>query len=179
MKINELVEKYNKNNRIDIAKEVESQPYIGIMQKRRLAELVLDSCTSEIDGKLYIDSVERYILFTIAIIESHTNLEFDYEDGNVVDDYDQLCQHGLLVKIIDTFSDDYASCQEVLNMVTSDKAQENMTIEQIVYRFLDNAQSSLKSVIDTLAGQIDLDALKELPINSENLSVLRDFIDNK
>lgn len=179
MKVNEFIEKYEKNNRIDIAKELDVQSYIGIAQKAQLAESVIENCISVVDGKVCIDSVKRYMLFTIIVIDAHTNLEFDYEDGNIINEYDQLCSAKLLTKIIDTFSDDYAACQEVLKMITVDKTQESMTLEQIVYSFLDSTKSLLKNALNGLVDQIDLDALQKLPINPENLSIIREFINNK
>jgi hypothetical protein len=169
MRIKELVEKYEKNNRIDIAKEIEAVPYIGIIQKKQLAELVLEGCVYEVNGQVRIDSVDRYILFAIAVISVHTNLEFDYEDNMAISDYDLLCESGLLIKVIDTFKDDYASCQEILNMMTSDKLQESLTLEQTVYKFLDEIAESLDSTLNKVAEQLNLDSLKDLNLKQTDL----------
>ena len=179
MKVQELVAKYKENERINIAKEIETIPYIGIMQKRQLAELVLDNCTYAVDGEVYIDSVERYLLFTISVIGAHTNLEFDYENNMAIEDYDALCESGLLIKVIDTFKDDYASCQEILNMMTTDKLQDNLTIEKILYQFLDGIKGSLDDVLNSLIEQLDFDLLNDLNINKDTLSRLSDLLDNK
>lgn len=170
MRINELVEKYGQNERINIAKEIEAIPYISIMRKRQIAELVLDNCTYEVDGEIHIDSVERYLLFTIAVISAYTNLEFDYEDGFAIEDYDALCESGLLIKIIDCFKDDYASCQEILNMMTTDKLQDNMTIEKKLYQFLDGVQYTLDSVVNGVVEQLNLGSLDDLKLVKDSLS---------
>lgn len=180
MKINELVEMYEKNPRIDIAKKLEVVPYVGIEYKRELARLVLDNCTSVVDGEVHIDSVERYLLFTISVIGMHTNLEFSYgEDSTegVVDNYDALCKSGLLVKIIDTFKDDYASCQEILNMMTADRLQDNMTIEKKLYQFLDAIQGILANSVNNLTEKLDLDSLSGL--DHDKLIQLYNLIGNK
>ena len=183
MKVQEFVEKYNNNDRIDIAKTLEVKKYIGLSTKRELSKLVLDSCTRVVDGEIHIDSVERYILFTISVISMHTNLEFSYNDNDehsAVDAYDMLCESGLLVKIIDTFKDDYASCQEILNMMTADKMQDNMTIEKKMYMFLDGVQNMLENSINKLIDQINVDELvKNLPANKEQLVDLFDSIIQK
>ena len=57
MKVQELVELYKNNPRIDIAKQLEVQEYFSISLKRELARLVLENCTSVIDGEARIDSV--------------------------------------------------------------------------------------------------------------------------
>lgn len=179
MKVKEFVEMYEKNSRIDIAKTVETEPYIGIMQKKQIAELVLENCTYEIDGEIHIDSVERYILFTITVISAHTNLEFDHENNASIDDYDMLCKSGLLIKVIDTFKDDYASCQEILNMMTTDKLQESMTIEKKLYQFFDGVQYILDEVLNGIVEKIDLDILKSLPIDKDSLSNLSNLFEKK
>lgn len=173
MKVQELVEKYNKNQRIDIAKLLEVQQYTSIELKRLMASLVLDECTTVVDGEVHIDSIEKYILFTISVIGMHTNLEFAHEDDeeyNVIDDYDLLCESGLLVKIIDTFKDDYMSCQEVLNMMTADRLQDNITIEKKIGKFLDGIQNILGEVVNKLADKMNIDDLMDnLPIDQNKL----------
>jgi hypothetical protein len=181
MKVKELVEMYEKNPRIDIAKKLEVQEYVSISLKRELAKLVLENCTSVVDGEIHIDSVERYILFTISVIGMHTNLEFSSEDGesNSVDDYDMLCESGLLVKIIETFKDDYASCQEILNMMTADKLQENMTIEKKFYKFLDEVQNIIGVTINGLVDKLNLDSLDLSQLDQGDLLKLYETIKDK
>ena len=180
MKVIELVEMYEKNPRIDIAKKLEVIPYVSIEYKRELAKLVLDNCISIVDGEIHIDSVERYLLFTISVIGMHTNLEFSYEEdanGGVINDYDALCESGLLVKIIDTFKDDYASCQEILNMMTTDRLQGNMTIEKKIYQFLDAIQEIVANGVNNLTEKLDLDTLSGL--DQDKFMQLYNLIGNK
>lgn len=181
MKVNELVEMYKKNPRIDIAKLLEVEKYVSISYKRKMAELVLDNCTTIVDDEIHIDSIERYILFTISVIGMHTNLEFSYgedDEHSSIDDYDALCESGLLVKIIDTFRDDYATCQEILNMATADRLQDNMTIEKKIIRFLDALQEMLSGAVDNLTENLDLDSLG-LNLDSDKLIQLYDLIGGK
>jgi hypothetical protein len=179
MRIKELVEKYEKNNRIDVAKEIEAVSYIGILQKRQIAELVLDNCTSVVDGEVHIDSVERYLLFTMAVITAHTNLEFDHENNSAIDDYDELCKSGLLIKVIDTFSDDYASCQEILNMMTADKLQYSMTIEKKLYQFFDNVQYTLDEALGDIVEKINFDGINDLLADKSKLLKLTNLFEKK
>ena len=171
MKVNELVEMYKRNARIDIAKQLEVKQYVGIESKRTMAKLVLENCTYMVDGEIHIDSIERYLLFTIATIALHTNLEFYDEDEtySVVDDYDALCETGLLVKIIDTFKDDYVSCQEILNMITADRMQDNVTIEKKIYNVLDTIQATIVDAINDIINKLGVDAIDELAFDQEKL----------
>ena len=173
MKVIEFVEKYKQNPRIDIAKELEVKQYTGIAFKREMMKLILDNCTQIVDGEVRIDSVERYILFTIAVIAMHTNLDFvneeDSEEHGAMDDYDLLCESGLLIKIIDTFKEDYASCQEVLNMMTADKMQESVTIENKINQLIDEIQNILSNAINNLTENIDLGKL----LGDESIDISR------
>lgn len=183
MKVQELINKYEKNQRIDIAKEVETQPYVSIVAKRNMAKLILDNCTTVVDGEVHIDSVDRYLLFTIAVIALHTNLEFsdkDNEEYSATADYDLLCQSGLLVKVIETFKDDYASCQEILNMMTADRMQNNMTIDKKLYSLVDSIQDTISNVIEGLAKSLNLDGLtKDLPVDPQQITKILELMQNK
>lgn len=182
MKIREFIEMYKANPRIDIAKKLEVIPYIGIEYKRELARLVLDNCISMVDGEIHIDSVERYLLFTISVIGMHTNLEFSYddnEDGSSIGDYDALCESGLLIKVIDTFKDDYASCQEILNMMTTDILQNNMTIEKKLYKFLDSIQEIFSGAVNHMVEKLDINALENLSLDPDTVKQLYNLMSNK
>lgn len=181
MTVREFVEMYKNNPRIDISKQLEVQQYVSIALKREMAKLVLDNCTTNVDGEIHIDSLERYILFTIAVIGMHTNLEFSYNDENssVIDDYDVLCESGLLIKVIDCFKDDYDACQEILNMMTSDVLQDNMTFEKKIYQFLDTIQNILKDATDRMIDEMDISSLGDMQINQEKLIELYDFFKSR
>ena len=180
MKVNELIEMYKKNPRIDLSRQLEVQEYVSISLKRELARLVLDNCTTIVDDEIHIDSVERYILFTISVIGMHTNLEFAADDNeSSIDDYDMLCESGLLVKIIETFKEDYAACQEILNMMTADIMQNNMTIEKKIYKFLDELQYIADVALNGLVEKIGLDSLDMSKLNQDDVLKLYDFIKNK
>lgn len=181
MKINEFIEMYNNNPRINIEKELDVQKYVSILAKRQMAELILDNCTSIVDGEVHIDSVDRYILFTITVVGLHTNLEFaddDDDEYSAIDDYDALCESGLLVKIIDTFKDDYVACQEVLNMMTADRLQDNMTIEKKIYQFVDAIENILSNATDTLVEKLD-SGFGDVKFDQDGLRKLYNLIEKK
>ena len=181
MKVIELVEMYKKNPRIDISKQLEVKPYVSIALKREMAKLVLDNCTTIVDGEIHIDSVERYLLFVISVIGLHTNLEFidDGEEHSAIDDYDMLCESGLLVKIIESFKQDYDACQEVLNMMTADKLQDNMTFEKKIYQLVDVLQESVKGLANKFADEINFDSLLDGQIDQEKLLEIYDVLKAK
>lgn len=170
MKVNELVELYQKNKMIDLKKILEIKEYISIAHKQKIAELVLDECITEQNGNLYINSLSRYILFTMAVISIHTNLEFAYEDEgyNILDDFDALNKNHLLDKIIETFKDDYNACQIVLDMMTSDKIKNHETLEKKIISLL----SSMPETFDKFQ-----EIFNNIEDKSEVLDLLNSVID--
>ena len=170
MKVNELVELYQKNKMIDLKKILEIKEYISIAHKQKIAELVLDECITEQNGNLYINSLSRYILFTMAVISIHTNLEFAYEDEgyNILDDFDALNKNHLLDKIIETFKDDYNACQIVLDMMTSDKIKNHETLEKKIINLL----SSMPETFDKFQ-----EIFNNIEDKSEVLDLLNSVID--
>lgn len=160
MKINEFIEMYRKNRNINLKKVLEVKEYISVAHKQKIAELVLDSSLVEEDGILQINSLDRYLLFTIAVISMHTNLEFstddEDDDHSSLDDFDMLCENGLLEKILDTFREDYNACQIVLDMMTSDMVKNYETLEKKILRFLNNIPDNIQKNFDSLENKNEI-----------------------
>ena len=76
-----------------IAKKVEVKKYIGIKDKKTLVESIVNECILFDSGMFKFDDIEKYICFTMRVIEAYTNLELS---ADIEDDYDMLCQAGLL-----------------------------------------------------------------------------------
>jgi hypothetical protein len=171
MKTNELIEMYQKNRMIDLKKVLEVEEYVSIAHKQKVAELVLNECITEENGNLYMDSLSRYILFTMAVINVHTNLEFasDDEEHSVLDDFDALSKNHLLEKIIETFKEDYDACQIVLDMMTSDRLKNHETLERKIIRFLSTLPGQFEQLQSMLSDEKNQEALFALldSINKE------------
>ena len=162
MKINELLEMYKKNKMINLKNVLEVEEYISTPLKRKMCELVLDSCIEDNDGVLSFDSLDRYLLFTISVISMHTNLEFSIDDEGFtsIDEYDELNKVGLIEKIIATFEKDYEACKVMLDMLTNDRMKNQETLEKKIIKFLNKVQSELGE-LDNLENNEDILKLLE------------------
>lgn len=159
MKINEFIEMYKKNRNIDLKRVLEVADYISMAHKQKMVELVLDACMVEENGVLKINSLDRYLLFTIATISTHTNLEFadeENEEYSAINDFDELSKNHLLDKVIDTFRDDYNACQIVLDMMTSDKISNHETLEKKLCRLLHDLSESIKENFSDLENKKEI-----------------------
>ena len=158
-----------------IRKELEVKDYIPFVEKQSVAQIVLESCANIQDGVVTIDSVQKYMIFTITVLSTYTNLEFE---GNEIDldAYDTLCSYSLgdgtlLDAIVKTFEKEYSRCNDILNMMTADLLAEN-NIEKQVGRLLTKLSTKIDNFGDIISdkiegfdmdlGQLDIDKLTNI-----------------
>jgi hypothetical protein len=169
MRINEFIEAVSKENSMKrIGSIIETKKYLPIAEKRRIAESVIDACSVNDNGFIQVDSLDKYIMFTIVVIKEYTNLEFGL-DGDYLVDYDQLCEAGLLDAVIETFAQEYVRTNEILNMMLSDKLQQNSAEASLAFLasrvsgLIDKLARALSDKIDTM--NLDLGNLNQDTIN--------------
>jgi hypothetical protein len=142
-----------------IKKELEVKDYLPFAEKRELCTRVLEVCNNmdTESGLVKVDSVTRYIVFTISILSTYTNLEFysDEDDIDSLDGYDMLCQSGLLNPILDVIGDEYVTCNNMLNMMMSDIMTNNNTVESVVGNVLGKFGTSADVLIGALASKVE------------------------
>lgn len=171
MKITTFIEKFNakkiantKNapNAVQeyISKELEIKPYVPFVEKRELCELVIDACNDkdEDSGLIKTDSVSRYIVFTVSIISKYTNLEFssdEDEEFDQLDAYDMLCQNHLLNPIIEAIGEEYATCNNMLNMMMNDVLANNNTIETVIGNVLNRVLEPIDGLVGSFAKKVE------------------------
>lgn len=152
MKINELLINI-KNKNFNLEKELKVVKYLPIEVKKTIAQSIIYDCTTEENGVVKVDSVERYMSYVRNMIVMHTNLEYADED------YDVLCstEYGdstLLNEIIECFGSDAQECSRILELMTDDYMQEQ-SIEFGVVKFLNDLTMSIKNITDKIAQKTD------------------------
>ena len=167
MKINEFIKLVKEAKLPDspnavsgfIRKNLEIKNYIPFAEKRELCEKVLNTCNKKDrnSGLVKVDSVSRYIIFTISIISKYTNLEFSSgEDGiDSLDEYDMLCQANLFNPILDAIGNEYITCNNILNMMMDDIISNNNTVENVIGVVLDNIGDSVDNLITVFADKVE------------------------
>lgn len=162
-----------------IKKELEVKDYVSFAEKRELCANVLNACnTKDSNGLVKVDSVSRYILFTIAIISKYTKLEFssgkDDEGFDSLDEYDMLCQANLLDPILEVIGAEYVTCNNILNMMMSDVVANNNTIENVVSHTLGRISKSVDGLIGALAEKVED---MELDLNQIDINKFEGLLD--
>lgn len=176
MKIREFVES-NKNIRTNgtISKTVIKINYLPFKEKVELIDKIVNKCIYFEDGLFSIDEFEKYLVFTMEIIQAYTKLEFDADMDIATSEYDMLCEHDLLNSIIGLFEGEYNTVMNMLNVKIADILKHN-DIEYQAAKFLNNLNDTLGDLSATLKEKADSFNLSSLGISTSDLSALRDFL---
>ena len=181
MKIQELVEfvgssknKMLKGTQLEelISKKLEVKKYLGIKSKKELVENIVDECILFEDGVFKFDDIDKYICFTMRVIEAYTNIELS---DDIEDDYDLLCQSGLLDIVINTFKREYDDVNILLQMKCGYYLSSN-NIEAQVGKFLTDVLDKVNVITNTLSNKIDNFNFDKLPVSESDLKKLLEFI---
>lgn len=159
---------------------LEIKNYIPFADKREICATVIDACCTKEGGLVKIDSVSRYIIFTISIISAYTNLEFSSgEEYDSLDEYDMLCEAGLLNPILAIIGDEYATCNNILNMMMEDVVTNNNTVEAVLGHNLGKVSDALDDLISTFADKVEEMELDLSQINIDKYKGLLDLLPKK
>ena len=163
-----------------IKKELDITSYLPFAEKRELCKNVLDVCCTKEGGLVKVDSVTRYILFTVSVISKYTELEFNSDEGyDSLDEYDMLCESRLLNPILELIGDEYAACNNMLNMMLDDIIANNNTIEAVVGNVLGNLSDSLDDLISVFAEKVEEMELDLSQIDINQYKGLLDLLPKK
>lgn len=191
MEIKEFITNYTNRNFINtkqgieervewLKRELKVKPYMPFAEKRELCASVLDACCTRKNGLVKVDSVSRYIIFTISVISHYTELEFNTdEEYDSLDEYDMLCESRLLNPILELIGDEYAACNNMLNMMLEDIIANNNTVEAVLGHTLDKVSDLLDGLIDAFAEKVEEMELDLSQIDIEKYKGLLDLIPKK
>lgn len=188
MKVNDFVQEFkNKkiiNNKINdhavsdyIQETLAIKTYIPFKTKREIVEMIAEKSIIEVDGVKLHDSINAYIIFVVAMLSSHTVLEFDMKDP--ISDYDLLAENGLLPQIIAEFQNSYNECDVLLKMTIAMKLEDN-NMNILFGKFLNGILERLdivgKLVQESISG-VDIKEIVGEVFNQEDLNKLKCFLD--
>lgn len=179
MKVQELLMNI-KNKEFKLERGLEIKKYLPIEVKKTIAQAIIYDCTSDEDGVVKVDSVERYMSYVRHMIVTHTNLE--YTDEN----YDTLCstEYGdttLLNAIMNCFEADAKECTRILNLMTDDFTYEQSVAFGAV-KLINNINGSLNTLLEGLSkviGDFDINKLMPDGVDAGQLSNILEMMNKK
>lgn len=181
MKVQELVEfvsnsknKLLKQAQLEevIAKYIETKKYLPIKQKKELVESIVNECILYEDGVYKFDDIDKYICFTMRVIAAYTNLELS---DDIEDDYDVLCEAGVLDMVINTFKKEYDEVNILLQM-KCDYVLSSNSLEAQVGKLFDGVLEKLDIITQALANKVEGFDINNLPISGDDLSKLMQLL---
>lgn len=122
MKVNEFVEKVTKKGYMPatvdqqnekLKKDLEVKSYLSIKDKKKLVEQIVDDTIIYDSGLFKFNGIDQLVYYNMRCIEAYTNLELS---DDIENDYDLLCQSGLMNKILATFENEYTEILSLLQM---------------------------------------------------------------
>ena len=155
---------------------LEIKEYIPFNTKREIVETVVTQNTRFVDGIKKNDAIGQYVSFVVAMLISHSNLEFS---ENPVEDYDLLAESGLLPQIINEFKADYSECDILLKMALASELEDNK-VEALVGRFLEKILKKIDDFSDVFKDKFEDFNLRDIlgaDFNEEDLAKLSGFLD--
>lgn len=155
-----------------VAKALEVKKYLGIKEKKALVEAIVDECILFEDGVFKFDDIDKYLCFTMRVIEAYTNLELS-DDIEV--DYDLLCQAGLLEMVVNTFKKEYDEVNILLQMKCDYVLSDN-NIEAQLGKFLTGLSTKIDVLTEALADKVEGFSFDKLNINAGDIKKLLEFI---
>ena len=159
-----------------LKKTLEIREYIPFKKKREIVEMVVTQNTRFIDGVKRNDAIGQYVSFVVAMLISHSNLEFE---ADPVTDYDLLVESGLLPLILNEFKADYSECDILLKMALASELEDN-NIEVLVGRFLDKILKKIDDFGDAFKdklGDFNLQNVLGVNFKEEDLAKLSSLLD--
>lgn len=178
MKIREFIQEFKdkkvQNTKLNehavfdyIKNALEVKEYVPFVEKRALCEKVLEASCTQNGSIIEVDSVSRYILFTISVLTKYTNLEFENTDGeDAIDQYDLLCSNGLLNPILGVIGGEYETCNNILNMMMADIDANNNNIVAV----FDKALTQILDYVDDFADILS-DKVKSMKLDLNQIDI--------
>ena len=158
-----------------LKKKLEVKEYVGIKAKKDLVDDIVNECILYEDGVFKFNDIDKYICFTMRVIEAYTNLELSTD---LEEEYDLLCESKLLESIINTFKKEYDDVNILLQM-KCDYVLNSNTLAAQAGRFFDGILNKLDVIVDALTNKVDGFDFNNLPINSEDINKLMQFINTQ
>lgn len=149
MKVQELLANIN-NKEFDLERGLQVKKYLPIMDKKKFVMDVSAACTDDIDGFVTVDRFKMHIYFDMHILGAYTNLEIAKEFDEMVEQYDELCESGLLTKIIGLFKTDY----DAMCVILEDDLKELVVQNSIDTRIVKIA-NKINSIIDVIGNKFN------------------------
>ena len=158
-----------------IREQLKIKKYIPFMEKRKIAEMVVEQNIEVVDGIKKYDKISAYISLIMASIIAHTSLECS---DDPISDYDLLAESGLLPEVLATFAGSHQEIDLLVHMALDMELEDNQ-INAIIGRLSNKISGTLDVIVDTAKDKfekLDLSKVLGADFSEEDLTTIRGFL---
>ena len=166
-----FVEGYTRNSTDNLKnaylkKNINAIKYISFVKKDAIADSIIKACFRKSESNSFqFDSVTKFLLTTMVVIDEYTNIDVDF--GDLAHEYDLLEENGIMEVLINIDNpslsiiniDDYISLQTIIQMKYDDFIMNEMNtkkfIENQIERVSDILNVMLSPMIDKLIAALE------------------------
>lgn len=174
MKINDFIKEYDEINnellRVGKINECIKNEYVPFEKKADAAVAIADACFWEEEKDsfgnrrtvLNKNSVMKYYLTYMAILELFTNLEKSDNGEQMLDDFNQLNKRGILKLIMHEINqDELSEFYKILEMVCDDVVVNEYENHAFVSKQITRLENLFSYVIQPIINELDFDKIKK------------------
>lgn len=147
----------------DFIKKHITVQYVKFLEKNMWCDSAISStCYTTVGNKKIVkmNSVARHVLFTMKIIDLYTDIDISFEDGKVMEQYDELNEIGAIEVLIGAIPEtELEEFNILLNMKLNDLRDNEYSITALLY--------NLKNNLD-ISEEIIGSAIKEIVEDNKN-----------
>lgn len=147
----------------DFIKKHVTVQYVKFLEKNVWCDSIISStCYTTVGNKKIIkmNSTARHVLFTMKIIDLYTDIDINFEDGKVMEQYDELNEIGAIEVLIKAIPEsELVEFYTILNTKLDDLRDNEYSITALLY--------NLKNSLD-ISEEIIESAIKEILEDNKN-----------
>lgn len=152
MKIQDLIQKIQTDDNVNLQNILEIRTYIPIAEKKVILETVLDTCLAVKDGVVLCDYVLKETAFELAMVKYHTDLDVDITSE---DDYDALQQlHMRDIVLHDEYGADYKMCRVLFEGMEKERRSQ-YSLEASLTQLSNTISEHITKLVSQISEKVD------------------------
>lgn len=163
MLVENFIEELNKQD-INLKEMLEIRTYIPIAEKRVILETIVDRCFTIKDGVLTCDYILKKMMFELAMIKYHTNLEIDITSE---EDYDEIQKTGIDFHC--EYPMDYSECYLLFDGIEKE-LRSQYSIEISVAQLSNKLSDGIEDVVNKITQKIENSDMSKFGFDSIELN---------
>lgn len=150
--------------RLEFFRSVIKNEYVPYEEKANVAKSIVDTCVLDKDKRnVRVDSVAKYMLTCMAMVDLYTTIERNKGDGKMLDDFNALNKIGFLdavVRLID--QRELKEFNMVLKMVYDDFIMNKYNIHSFVNEQVERFGQLIGESLGPILSQLDMEKIESV-----------------